>query len=93
MTKTKKKTEPRTREAIGFGIINPYGSFWTDEVFQTPDRAWDYLRKFWKSEGFSEEYRDCRGFVVVPVTVILTETLTAAGKRAEVRPPEVRDGD
>lgn len=32
----------------GLAIINPYGGVWCDEVFQTPEDALRYLKRFWK---------------------------------------------
>jgi hypothetical protein len=32
----------------GIAIINPYGGIWTNEVFDTPEAAYAYLRHFWK---------------------------------------------
>jgi hypothetical protein len=35
----------------GLAIINPYGGVWTDEIFQTPEEAMEYLNKFWKNKN------------------------------------------
>lgn len=37
-----------TRQKTGIVIINPYGGIWTDEIFDTPEAALEYLRAFWK---------------------------------------------
>lgn len=31
-----------------WGIMNPYGSLWTDQAFETPAEAEKSLRDFWK---------------------------------------------
>ena len=31
-----------------WGIMNPYGSLWTDQAFESPADAESYLRNFWK---------------------------------------------
>lgn len=39
--------DQQTYTRNGLAIINPYGGVWTDEVFQTPDDAMNYLKGFW----------------------------------------------
>lgn len=36
-----------TRTTHGLAIVNPYGGVWTDEVFETPEKALEYFKKFW----------------------------------------------
>lgn len=62
-------TYPDKREEytkVGLAIINPYGGVWTDEIFETPEAALAYLKKFWK------ERRDFVGFKLAMATKTIT---------------------
>lgn len=41
----------------GIAIINPYGGIWTDELFETPEAALDYLRRYWKNDFEPEKWK------------------------------------
>lgn len=51
----------------GLAIINPYGGVWTDEIFQTPDDALAYLKRFWKDRTDFGDYK----LAVATLTVTL----------------------
>ena len=43
----KKERRPKTAYRDGFGILNPYGDFWTSDIFETVDKAREHVRQFW----------------------------------------------
>lgn len=50
----KKKRSPKPAEAVGFGILNPYGDMWTGRVFETADEARCFLEGFWRGISKSD---------------------------------------
>jgi hypothetical protein len=45
------------RQKIGIAIINPYGGFWADEVFDTPELAREYLKKNYPTNSKQSEFK------------------------------------
>lgn len=52
----------------GLAIINPYGGVWTDEIFQTPEDAMNYLREFW--DGKNDRMKEYK-LAVATLTITL----------------------
>jgi hypothetical protein len=42
------KEEDRTKTKTGIAIVTPYGSVWSDELFDTPAAAVAHLKDYWK---------------------------------------------
>lgn len=68
-----KRPKPARGEA--WGILNPWGDFWTYETFATELEAREYVRRFWNSPGFLAEPRDLSAYRIVraKVTVSLAD--------------------
>jgi hypothetical protein len=49
-----------------YGIINPYGQFWTDDTFASPEQAAASVTAFWKGNAI-----DISRFSYVPVVVTI----------------------
>ena len=60
--------EPRTEHTL-FGILNPYGQFWTHETFTTPEKARDYIETFWARNANKP---DTSKFEVIPVILTIS---------------------
>lgn len=50
-----------------FGVLNPYGQFWSHQTFFTPEEARKYISNFWPGRPAKELDK----FEVVPVRVTL----------------------
>lgn len=54
---------PAPAHSVGWAIVNPWGEFWSTEVFDSEDSARIHFNKFWQSPGFKgsppkwEDYR------------------------------------
>lgn len=72
MTAPKTRIPPRVSDRIG--ILSPYGRFWTNDTFDTPEQAEKHLRDFWrdtcKHAGQSLDEQVAK-FFYVPVTVTI----------------------
>jgi len=58
-----------------FGILNPWGTIWTPETFDTRQAASTYVERYWAD--FGPGARDPKDFEVVPVSVRVTPDRTA----------------
>jgi hypothetical protein len=65
-----KKPKPY-RTTHRFGILNPWGDFWTPETFTTEAKAEAYIYAYWKKHGDAKVHQ----YKIVParVTVSLFE--------------------
>lgn len=65
-----KRPKPyRTTKAMKrFGILNPYGDFWTAETFTSEAEARRYIISWWKNAGGVEVDR----FKIVPARVTVS---------------------
>lgn len=63
MSVKKKYTTPAPAYSVGFAIVNPWGEFWSTDVFGSESDAKIHFNNFWSSPGFKgnaarwEDYR------------------------------------
>ena len=50
-----------------FGILNPWGEFWTHETFTSEIAAQRHIDAYWPAPD------DRKGFIVVPVRVVIED--------------------
>jgi hypothetical protein len=72
-----KRVEPRESFHTRFGIINPYGQFWTDDTFDSIESAERHVRAFWNGTD-----TDITRFSYVPVDIVISVS-EFGGKQVE----------
>jgi hypothetical protein len=48
---------PQPNVKHGLAIIGPYGTVWTDKVFDTPEKALEYLEAFWRGNWKPHQWK------------------------------------
>lgn len=79
---TPKARRPKPARGKAFGILNPYGDFWTYQTFETERAARDYVARFWGQRCFRHTSYDHRKFKVIPVRVTVSALGVHSGTRA-----------
>jgi hypothetical protein len=54
----------------GFGIVNPFGQFWSTDIFDSEDDAKRHLERFWSGVKNAPSLDQ---FTVVPALLVIQE--------------------
>jgi hypothetical protein len=57
---------PQPYRSLGFAIIGPYNTIWTDKLFDDPAAARKYIDDFWRNIPDSG-----KGYSLAPATLIV----------------------
>jgi hypothetical protein len=84
-SRTAKRPSPIRGNA--YGILNPYGDFWTWQTFETERAARDYVVAYWRT--FPKPPHDTSRFRVIPVKVSVSAIADTSGENdlARDEPP------
>ena len=66
--KKHKRAKPAYRD--GFGIVDPYGQFWSTGIFETEEAARDMFNRFW---GDNKDATLWSSYRVVPARLTISE--------------------
>jgi len=61
--------KPKSASRDGFGILNPYGDFWSPHLFDSEEEAKAYFYRFWRGVKDSPDWSAYR---VVPARQRIT---------------------
>jgi hypothetical protein len=64
----------------GFGILNPFGQFWTHQTFTSEQWALHYIADFWRGNENAPPLSD---FKVIPVRITVSEKLGEKAREGE----------
>lgn len=54
-----------------FGILNPYGQFWTPDTFNSRDDAEQCIRNFWRGQAADDFLKRAK---IIPVKITVEES-------------------
>lgn len=74
---------PKPAEGEAWGILNPWGDVWTYDVFNSPEAATAYVKRFW---GDNRSKVDLNAFKPVRVTITVAVADEQPGPNPPARP-------
>lgn len=66
------KDRPKSNVRTGYAILNRYGDFWSQEIFDTPEKLREHFDEYWRSPGFEGKAPSFDDYTVVKARQTLT---------------------